>query len=70
MQVRALLDAGELVALAPRARIAVDLYWHHWEVAPPNAMSISDAVVRQARQALIQSDSILPADADNGKAAE
>ncbi|HJP60934.1 MAG TPA: LysR substrate-binding domain-containing protein, partial [Gemmatimonadaceae bacterium] len=55
MQAKPLLDSGDLIALAPHNRIAVDLYWHHWEVAPPNAMAISEVVVRQARQVLIQS---------------
>ncbi|MBB5448273.1 MULTISPECIES: HTH-type transcriptional regulator ArgP [unclassified Paraburkholderia] len=65
MQAQALIDSGDLVALAPRNRIAVDLYWHHWEVAPPNATAISETVMREARRALIQ-----PAPASSGKGDE
>jgi LysR family transcriptional regulator (chromosome initiation inhibitor) len=55
MQVQPLIDSGELVALAPRSRVFVNLYWHHWENAPPNAKRISEIVMQYARQALIQS---------------
>ncbi|WP_213762401.1 HTH-type transcriptional regulator ArgP [Caballeronia sp. dw_19] len=54
MQVQPLLDSGDLVALAPHSRACVDLYWHHWEKAPPNASAISEMVIRHARQALTQ----------------
>jgi LysR family transcriptional regulator (chromosome initiation inhibitor) len=59
LQVQSMIDSGELVSITPNHRIAVDLYWHHWKVAPPNAAAISEAVVRQARQALAQSPTAL-----------
>ncbi|SHJ40811.1 HTH-type transcriptional regulator ArgP [Paraburkholderia terricola] len=64
MQVQPLIVSGDLVALAPRNKISVDLYWHHWLKAPPNAQTISDVVMRQARQALIQPPSASPAQLD------
>lgn len=54
IQVQPLIDAGKLVSLAPNRKIAVDLYWHHWKIAPENAQNISDLVIHHARQALIQ----------------
>ena len=61
-QVQPLIASGDLVALAPRNKISVDLYWHHWVKAPPNAQAISDALMRHARQALIQ-----PSSASSGR---
>jgi LysR family transcriptional regulator, chromosome initiation inhibitor len=54
LQAQPLIDAGRLVRLAPDHKVAVDLYWHHWAIAPENAQAISDLVIRHARQALIQ----------------
>ncbi|PRZ55998.1 LysR family transcriptional regulator [Paraburkholderia fungorum] len=54
LQASELIEGGELVRLAPNHRIQVNLYWHHWETAPSNAQIISDLVVRQAREMLIQ----------------
>jgi LysR family transcriptional regulator, chromosome initiation inhibitor len=54
LQAQAMIDAGKLVRLAPDHKVAVDLYWHHWAIAPENAQAISDLVIRQARQTLIQ----------------
>lgn len=54
LQAQPLIDAGKLVRLAPDHKVAVDLYWHHWAIAPENAQAISDLVIRHARQALIQ----------------
>ncbi|MBL3961002.1 HTH-type transcriptional regulator ArgP [Burkholderia sp. KCJ3K979] len=54
MQAQSSIDSGALVALAPRDKISVDLYWHRWVKAPPNAQTISDVVVREARRTLIQ----------------
>nr|WP_083266127.1 HTH-type transcriptional regulator ArgP [Burkholderia lata] len=53
-QVQSLIESDELVALAPRNKISVDLYWHHWVTAPPNAQAVSDLIMREARLALIQ----------------
>jgi LysR family transcriptional regulator (chromosome initiation inhibitor) len=58
MQAQPLIDSGELVVLKPGRKVSVNLYWHHWEVAPPTAAAISEEVIRQARQVLRQ----LPAD--------
>ncbi|ACD20822.1 HTH-type transcriptional regulator ArgP [Paraburkholderia phytofirmans] len=60
MQAQPLIEAGGLVALAPRDRISIDLYWHHWEKAPPTARAISEMVMRHARQALGQLSSESP----------
>jgi len=54
MQIQPLIDAGDLISLAPQYRIAVDLYWHHWKAAPPNARQISELIMSQAREALAQ----------------
>jgi LysR family transcriptional regulator, chromosome initiation inhibitor len=52
MQVQPLLDSGELIALAPNNSVFINLYWHHWEKAPPNAKAISEMVMQHAREAL------------------
>jgi len=54
MQARPLVDSGELVVVTPNRNVEVDLYWHHWEVSPPNAAAISESIVFRARQVLIQ----------------
>jgi LysR family transcriptional regulator (chromosome initiation inhibitor) len=54
LQAQPLLNSGDLVSLAPHHKIPVDLYWHRWETAPPNARTISDMVMHHARQTLIQ----------------
>jgi LysR family transcriptional regulator (chromosome initiation inhibitor) len=54
IQVQPLINSGDLVSLAPHNKIAVSLYWHHWEKAPPNAQAISELVMRHARKALTQ----------------
>ena len=54
MQVQPLLDSGELLALAPNDSVFVNLYWHHWEKAPPNAQAISELVIGHARAVLTQ----------------
>lgn len=55
MQVRPLIDAGDVVSLTPQCRIAVSLYWHHWKVAPPNVQQVSELIMHHACEALIQS---------------
>lgn len=55
LQAHQLIDEGKLVRLAPKHKVQVSLYWHHWETAPSNAQAVSDLVVRHARHALIQS---------------
>ncbi|ABE30291.1 transcriptional regulator, ArgP family protein [Paraburkholderia xenovorans LB400] len=59
VQAQPLIEAGKLVSLAPAHKVAVDLYWHHWETAPSNAQAISDLVIRHARQVLIQSPQLV-----------
>lgn len=54
MQVQPLIDAGEVVSLASQRKIAVNLYWHHWKTAPPNAQQISELILHRARETLIQ----------------
>jgi LysR family transcriptional regulator (chromosome initiation inhibitor) len=54
IQADSLIDAGELISLAPEHSVAVSLYWHHWEKAPPNAQAISELVLRHAREILTQ----------------
>jgi len=54
LRARPFVEAGDLVALAQENRVTINLYWHHWEKAPPNAGAISEMVMRQARQALTQ----------------
>jgi LysR family transcriptional regulator (chromosome initiation inhibitor) len=65
MQARPLVDGGELVVLAPGNSIFVNLYWHHWETAPQNAMSINDIVICHARATLIQSHVQLSGERNN-----
>lgn len=60
MQVQPLVDAGELIALAPNDSVFVNLYWHHWEKAPPNARAVSEMVMQHARKALTQSPPASP----------
>lgn len=54
IQAGPLINAGDLISLAPDQRISVSLYWHHWEKAPTNAQAISELVMRHAREALTQ----------------
>jgi len=54
MQVGALIDAGWLISLAPHHKVSVNLYWHHWKAAPPNAQAVSALIMRRARKALTQ----------------
>lgn len=58
MQARALINAGDLISLAPDHRVAVNLYWHYWEKAPPNAQAISELVRRHAGEVLTQQSSV------------
>jgi LysR family transcriptional regulator (chromosome initiation inhibitor) len=70
LQAEPLTRSGDLVALAPSHKISVALYWHHWEMAPPNARAISETVMSHARQCLIQSLSAPPDSGEEGVAAE
>jgi len=54
IQAGPLINAGNLISLAPDHRISVSLYWHHWEKAPTNAQAITELVMRHAREALTQ----------------
>ena len=55
IQARKLIEAGDLISMAPNNRIAVSLYWHHWKTAPPTARAVSDLIMHQAREALAPS---------------
>lgn len=55
VQVQPLIDTGDVVSLAPELKTSVNLYWHHWKAAPPNAEQISELILYRARAALIQS---------------
>lgn len=55
LQAKALIDSGDLLSLAPHHRVAVNLYWHHWRAAPPNAQAVSALIIRSAEEALRQS---------------
>lgn len=55
IQVQPLIEIGEMISLAPQHKVAVNLYWHHWKAAPPNAQQVTEMITRQAREALIQS---------------
>ncbi len=55
MLARAWMDSGDLVGLAPQAKISVDLYWHHWTKAPPTDSAISKLVMRHACRTLTRS---------------
>jgi len=70
LQAQPSIDAGKLVRLAPNHKIAVDLYWLHWEAAPSNAQAISDLVIHHARQVLIQPEDRTTFESDDGEAAE
>ncbi|MBN3786559.1 HTH-type transcriptional regulator ArgP [Burkholderia sp. Ac-20353] len=71
LQAQKLIDAGTLIPLVPSHRIAVELYWHHWEAAPSNAEVISDLVIRHARHTLIQPfDHVPPELDDDGESTE
>lgn len=65
LQVQTLIDTGDVVSLAPHHRVAVDLYWHHWSVAPPNAQVVSALITRCAQEALIQSSPSLTGELDS-----
>ncbi|MBU9681910.1 HTH-type transcriptional regulator ArgP [Burkholderia gladioli] len=54
-QTKTLIDAGDVLSLAPHLRVSVDLYWHHWKVAPPNVQAVTALIIRFAQEALIQS---------------
>jgi LysR family transcriptional regulator (chromosome initiation inhibitor) len=70
IQAQPSIDSGKLVRLAPNHKIAVDLYWHHWEAAPSNAQAISDLVIGHARRALIQPDDRTTFESGEGEDAE
>lgn len=54
MQAGPLIRSGELVALAPRHDLLIDLYWHHWESEPEPLARISALVIDAARKSLVQ----------------
>ncbi|WP_126227709.1 HTH-type transcriptional regulator ArgP [Burkholderia ambifaria] len=56
MQAEPLIHSGELVALASRHDLMIDLYWHHWESEPEPLARITALVVDAARKSLVQAD--------------
>ncbi|MDS0862756.1 HTH-type transcriptional regulator ArgP [Burkholderia pseudomultivorans] len=67
LQARSLIEAGQLVRLAPQHTVEVKLYWHHWETAPSTARAISELVVRHARRALSQAGDDAVSFSDDGE---
>ncbi|MDN7534608.1 HTH-type transcriptional regulator ArgP [Burkholderia orbicola] len=55
MQAEPLIGSGELIALAPRRDLMIELYWHHWESEPEPLARISALVIDAARKSLVQS---------------
>jgi LysR family transcriptional regulator, chromosome initiation inhibitor len=51
-QLSGLLEAGELVDLAPALQPGVSLYWQHWILEPEPAQRLTQAVMASARKAL------------------
>lgn len=54
MQAEPLIHSGELIALAPRNDLMIDLYWHRWESEPEPLARISALVIDAARKSLVQ----------------
>ena len=52
MRVRSLLASGELVNLAPKADLPIDLYWHCWNLDSAVIDSLTTALSQAAEQAL------------------
>jgi LysR family transcriptional regulator (chromosome initiation inhibitor) len=53
LQVRGLLDAGELVAVRPETTLSVHLYWHQWKLGPePSSASLPSALLDRVGEAL------------------
>ncbi|KQQ87819.1 LysR family transcriptional regulator ArgP [Massilia sp. Leaf139] len=52
-QCRRLLDAGELVELAPALPVDVPLYWHAWRIQPQRLERMGAALVKAAQAALL-----------------
>lgn len=53
IQIQAQGECTELVELAPRHPVTVDLFWHHWRYEPPLAQEIRQHVIARAA-ALLQ----------------
>ena len=58
LQVRSLIESGQLCALIPQVHVEVALYWHQWKLAPDEgsaAMTAArGALLSQTGQALIE----------------
>ncbi|GAB4212091.1 MAG: LysR family transcriptional regulator ArgP [Rhodoferax sp.] len=61
LKVRALLEAGQLVAVLPQARFEVNLYWHCWRMASPLLQGLTTSLRAAAQAALTH-----PTDAGEG----
>ena len=51
-QAKPFLDSGELLDVAPGARMSVPLFWQHWRVDSPSLDALTAAVISRARGAL------------------
>jgi LysR family transcriptional regulator (chromosome initiation inhibitor) len=54
-QCAALLAAGLLVDLTPALHMDVALHWHAWRIQPPRLERMGAALVKGAREVLLQS---------------
>jgi LysR family transcriptional regulator (chromosome initiation inhibitor) len=52
--VRPLLESGELIDLAPRAELGVNLYWHCWNLDSAVLAALTEAIGEAAKKALKQ----------------
>ncbi|CAB3698753.1 HTH-type transcriptional regulator ArgP [Trinickia soli] len=52
-QVKAQLESGELIDLAPSLPLRVPLYWHHWRQEPPLARRVTEFIAGAAKVALL-----------------
>ncbi|MCC2972900.1 LysR family transcriptional regulator ArgP [Massilia sp. IC2-476] len=59
-QCGAMLDDGSLVDLAPDLYVDVPLYWHAWRVQPPRLERMGAALVKAARDVLLQAEVLAP----------
>lgn len=51
-QYKSLLEAGELVDLAPGKYLDVQLYWHYWRIQSPRLVMLTEEVLAAAGRAL------------------
>lgn len=54
IQTQKFVESGCLVPVTSDNSVFVDLFWHHWESAPPNVRAVSEMVMTHARESLVQ----------------